>query len=92
MSLEVLDPTGEREVATRQLVARPASLSGLRVGLLDISSSRSDVFLDRLAQLLTQRGAQVQRFRKSTHARPAPRPLIEQIVGSTDLVVVALAG
>jgi malonyl CoA-acyl carrier protein transacylase len=92
MSLEVLDPTGEREVATRQLVARPASLSGLRVGLLDISSSRSDVFLDRLGQLLTQRGAQVQRFRKSTHARPAPRPLIEQIVGSTDLVVVALAG
>jgi hypothetical protein len=92
VSIEVLDPTGEREAATRQRVARPPLISGLRVGLLDISSSRSDVFLDRLAQLLTQLGAHVERFRKPTHSRPAPRPLIEEIVGRTDLVVVGLAG
>ena len=92
MTLEVLDPTGERDSDKRQRSTRPPSISGLRVGLLDISSSRSDVFLDRVEQLLVERGIQVDRFRKSTHARPAPTALIKEIVGRTQLAVVALAG
>jgi hypothetical protein len=91
MSLEVLDPTGEREPTARQRVARPGSVEGLRVALLDISKPRGNVFLDRLQELLDARGARTERFRKPTYARPAPRALVEEILGKSDLVVEALA-
>lgn len=91
MSLEVLDPTGERQPAARQRTARPSSLEGKRVAMLDISKPRGDVFLDRLQELLTARGVRVERFRKPTFARPAPRAMVEEILGKSDLVVEALA-
>jgi len=89
--MEVLDPTGELRPAERQRVVRPASLEGLRVALLDISKPRGDVFLDRLQELLAAHGARTERFRKPTFARPAPRALLEEILGKSDLVVEALA-
>ncbi|HEY4333224.1 MAG TPA: UGSC family (seleno)protein, partial [Ilumatobacteraceae bacterium] len=46
MSIIVLDPTSERHPAERTRCARPASLAGRTVGLLDISKARGDVFLD----------------------------------------------
>jgi hypothetical protein len=91
MSVEVLDPTGELHPAERQRLARPASIAGLRVALLDISKPRGDVFLDRLQELLNARGAKTERFRKPTFARPAPRAMLEEILGKSDLVVEALA-
>jgi hypothetical protein len=89
--LEVLDPTGERRPAARQRVARPDAVDGRRIALLDISKARGNVFLDRLEELLNQRGAKVERFSKPTFARPAPRALLEEILGKSDLVVEALA-
>ena len=77
-SLEVLDPTGERQPADRQRLPRPATIEGRRV-------------LDRLEQLLAERGAKTERFRKPTFARPAPRALLEEISARSDLVVEALA-
>ena len=41
MSRVLLDPTSERHPAERQRVARPASLAGMTVGLLDISKPRN---------------------------------------------------
>mgnify|MGYP000993845953 CR=1 FL=1 len=52
----LLDPTGERAPAVRERLARPASLYGLTVGLLDISKPMGDHFLDRIEELLTERG------------------------------------
>lgn len=89
--LEVLDPTGELNPVERQRLARPPSIDGRRIALLDISKARGNVFLDRLEELLTERGARVERYRKPTFARPAPRPLLEEILGKSDLVVEALA-
>ena len=89
--LEVLDPTGERQPAVRRRTARPDGIEGRRVALLDISKARGNVFLDRIEELLNQRGAKVVRFRKPTFARPAPRALLEEILGKSDLVVEALA-
>ena|SRR5947209_18863558 len=91
MSLEVLDPTGERQPAARARVERPPSLDGRRVALLDISKPRGNVFLDRLQELLAERGAKVERFRKPTYARPAPRDMVREILGKSDLVIEALA-
>ncbi len=87
----VLDPTGERSVAERQRLDRPATIAGLRVGLLDISKPRGDVFLDRLESRLSEAGARVQRFRKPTFTKPAPIDLRHEIATQCDLVIEALA-
>ncbi len=87
----VLDPTGEREVATRRPVPRPATLAGRTVGLLDISKARGDVVLDRLEELLRADGVTVRRYRKPTFARPAPVDLRHEIAEQCEVVIEALA-
>lgn len=87
----LLDPSSERKPALRERLPRPLRLEGLRVGLLDISKARGDRFLDRLEQLLAQRGAEIHRFRKPTFTKPAPDELLQQIALRCDAVVEALA-
>ena len=87
----LLDPTSERAPALRERLPRLESLDGRRVGLLDISKPRGDLFLDRLEQRLRERGAEVKRFRKPTFTKPAPVDLRREIAVSCDAVVEALA-
>lgn len=87
----VLDPTDESASAHREAIARPASLDGARVGLLDISKPRGDVFLDRLEALLAQRGVAVRRYVKPTFAKPMPPDLRREIAAECDVVISALA-
>ena len=91
MTMTLLDPTGERRPAERRRVARPASLDGKVIGLLDISKPRGNVFLDHLAGLLSGRGASVRRYTKPTFTKPAPADLRRQIAQECDLVIEALA-
>lgn len=88
---ELLDPTAELEPATRERAPRPASLEGLTVGLLDISKSLGDVFLDRLDQLLTERGLQVKRFSKPTFTKVMPPSVLREVAACSDVVIEALA-
>ena len=90
MSL-LLDPTAERSPTVRPRLARPSSLDGLTVGILDISKPRGDVFLNRIDERLTERGITVKRYMKTTMARPAPLPLRQQIGTEVDLVIEGLA-
>jgi hypothetical protein len=87
----LLDPTAELEPAARARLARPASLDGLTVGILDISKARGNVFLDRIDELLQARGIEVKRYRKPTFTRPAPTDLTQQIAAECDLVIEGLA-
>lgn len=87
----VLDPTSELRPAKRERVARPESLNGLTVGLLDISKPRGDIFLDRVEEKLTGLGANVKRFKKPTFTKPAPVDLRHEIAVSCDAVIEALA-
>ena len=87
----VLDPTGERQLAERQRLERPPALAGLRVGLLDISKPRGDVFLDRIEARLAEAGVRVQRYRKPTFTKPAPVDLRHEIATQCDVVIEALA-
>jgi hypothetical protein len=87
----LMDPTGERRPAERARAARPASLEGKTIALVDISKPRGDVFLDHLASLLTARGASVRRYTKPTFTKPAPADLRRQIAQDCQLVVEALA-
>jgi hypothetical protein len=91
MGTTILDPTSERTVAERQRIARPASLQGLTIGLLDISKPRGNVFLDRIEQRLVEVGADVKRYRKPTFTKPAPVDLRHQISVECQVVIEALA-
>jgi hypothetical protein len=91
MARFLLDPTGERTVLERQLLPRPNDLTGLTVGLLDISKPRGDVFLDRIEERLTGVGATVKRFRKPTFTKPAPVDLRHEIAAQCNVVIEALA-
>ena len=87
----VLDPTGERVPVRRTLAPARARLDGCVVGLLDISKARGDVFLDRIEQLLAERGARVLRYAKPTFTKPAPADLRHEIASQCNLVIEALA-
>ncbi len=89
----LLDPTSERTPTTRARRARPSSLDGLTVGLLDISKPRGDVFLDALESALKARvpDLRVLRYRKPTFAKVAPVDLRHEITIKCDLVIEALA-
>ena len=87
----VLDPTNESRPATRSLIPRPSDIKGLTVGLLDISKPRGNVFLDRIEQKLTDRGATVLRFSKPTFTKPAPVDLRHEIAMQCNVVIEALA-
>jgi hypothetical protein len=90
-SITILDPTNESKPTTRELLARPTSVEGHVIGLLDISKPRGNVFLDRLEQKLTDHGAKVLRFSKPTFTKPAPVDLRHEIATQCRLVIEALA-
>ena len=91
--MKVLDPTSERSPAERARQARPSSLTGLTVGLLDISKPRGNVLLDELESLLAKRlpDVQLKRYQKPTFAKPCPDELRRKIKGECAYVVEALA-
>lgn len=87
----VLDPTGELTPGSRPVAARPKSLVGLQVALVDIAKPRGDVFLDRLEAVMRDRGIATRRYRKPTHAKPAPADLRLQITQECGAIIQALA-
>ena len=87
----ILDPTSEKRNTSRDLLARPKTISGQTIGLLDISKARGDIFLNQLESRLTTAGAKVLRFRKPTFAKPAPVDLRHEIATKCTLVIEALA-
>ena len=87
----ILDPTSERSPATRERLARPASITGLTVGLLDISKARGNIYLDRIEELLVERGATVKRYAKPTFTKPAPADLRYEISQQCNVVIESLA-
>ncbi len=87
----VLDPTGELSPDTHERTARPDSLEGLTVGLLDITKARGDVFLDQLDRRLTERGLSTRRYAKPTFTKPAPLDLRQEIAEQCHVVIEALA-
>ena len=87
----LLDPTSEQTLVERERLARPSTLEGLTVGLLDISKPRGDVFLDRIEERLIGIGANVKRYAKPTFAKPAPVDLRHQIATECQVVIEALA-
>jgi hypothetical protein len=88
-TLEILDPTPERE-ATGLPLAAPMT-SGARIALVDIRKPRGDVFLDELERMLAERGHSVERTMKPTFTKPAPPDVRREIAARCDAVIEALA-
>jgi hypothetical protein len=88
-TLEILDPTAERDPEGRPLAPRPPQ--GRTIALLDIRKPRGDVFLDELQRLLTTRGFAVERTMKPTFTKPAPADVRKEIAARCDAVIEALA-
>jgi hypothetical protein len=88
----IVHPGNERVPKAATPPARLDSLTGKKIGLLDISKPGGSFFLDRLEEILrTRYGAvEVLRTKKPTFSKNAPAQIIEQL-RSMDAVVEGLA-
>jgi hypothetical protein len=91
VTADYVSPFDERVRQSEPLAPRPATISGLRVTLLDIRKNRGAEFLDRIETLLQQAGATTSRVTKEIFSKPAALDLIDQITSISDAVVEALA-
>ena len=89
----LLDPTAEKEVLVKYLSPRLDSLNGKVMGLLDITKNGSEIFLDRLEELICDRYdvSEVIRVKKPTFSRPAPIELLSDLADRADFVIEGLA-
>ena len=89
----LLDPTANEEVPVKYLSKRLESLNGKVMGLLDITKNGSDIFLDRLEELICDRFeiSEVIRVKKPTFSRPAPLELLSNLADCADFVIEGLA-
>ncbi len=91
MEQTLVDPTAELAPEGLARLPRPKSLESLTVAVLDISKPRGDVFLDRIAAHLGERGIEVKRYCKPTVARPASLEMQQAIAEECDVMIEGLA-
>src|SRR5689334_1307857 len=89
--MEYVSPFDDRRRAAEPLAPRRDTLEGARVALLDITKRRGDEFLDRVEELLRERGAETFRVAKEIFSKPAEPELIRRIANRGDLAVEGLA-
>jgi hypothetical protein len=87
----LLDPTSEISPEKKPKIGRPGKLDGLTVGLLDINKPRGDEFLDRIEELLGEKGISVNRYKKERFSRVAAPELRSQIAEECQVAIEALA-
>jgi hypothetical protein len=91
LATDYVSPFDDRVRAAEPLAARPASISGRRLVLLDIRKNRGAEFLDRIETLMQAAGVATARSTKEIFSKPAALALIGEIADRADLVVEALA-
>ena len=89
----LLDPTSQSDAAEKFLAPRLDTFDGKVMGLLDITKNGSDIFLDRVEELMRERFdiSEVVRVKKPTFARPAPTELLVDLAERADFVIEGLA-
>lgn len=89
----LLNPTSQGDSAKKHLAPRLDNLDGKVMGLLDITKNGSDIFLDRVEELICERFeiTDVVRVKKPTFSRPAPSELLIDLADQVDFVVEGLA-
>jgi len=89
--MDVFDPVAVAAAAAKPLARRPASLRGLRIGVLDNSKPNAGVLLQRIAELLVERAdaAGVRHWTKPGASRPAE--MLDDIAGGADVLLTGSA-
>jgi hypothetical protein len=89
----LLDPMAPSNTSDKFLAPRLDDLNGKVMGLLDISKNGSDIFLDRVEELMREHFdlADIVRVTKPTFGRPAPQELITELADRCNFVVEGLA-
>jgi hypothetical protein len=92
MPITLVHPGNEKVATAATPPPRLSTLSGKKIGLLDISKPGGSHFLDRMEQLLRQSygAADVVRVKKPTYTKNAPQAIIDQLRGM-DAVIEGLA-
>ena len=90
-TIRVLDPTSQNAEKEIRLASRPASLRGLRIGLVENTKYNSSALLLRIAAILErEHGAQSHILRsKRTAGTPVDEKTVEEFKTAVD---VAIAG
>ena len=91
--MRIVDPIGSSAASAKSLAARPRSLEGVTIALLDNSKPNAGVLLERVGALLAARGGAraVRAWSKpgaSTGAAPA---VIEEIAAAARVALTAAA-
>lgn len=92
MPIEIHDPTYEPPVQRTAFAPRPASLQGLRIGLVDNAKVNSDKLLLHIAAVLEQEhGARSHMIRRKRNpAVPVHAELIAEFRAGADVVVAGI--
>lgn len=91
MKVLVHDPRGAFAPSAVAVSPLPNSIAGLRIGVLDNTKERADIFLRRTAELLAMDGASITFTRKSSFSRSIASDTFDQL-RICDLVITGLGG
>jgi hypothetical protein len=89
MAFEILDPTVEPRKQPLTYVARPDSLKGKRIGLVENTKYNSDRLLQKIGALLVSEygAAEAKMWRKHNASVPAHDEIIDEARRGVDVVV-----
>ena len=95
MPSAILDPTGltERPAAEAlTLASRPASLSGVKIGLLENGKQNAKRFLEEVATVLRERygAGEAELRRKEIFSQPASPELVDELSRQSEVVVIGV--
>ena len=91
--MHIVDPISSSAAATKTLAARPRSLQGVTIALLDNSKPNAGVLLERVGALLAARGGAraVRAWQKLGSSVGASRAVLEEIAGAARVALTASA-
>ena len=90
--MELLDPTVEPRKQPLTYVARPDSLAGKRIGLVENTKYNSDRLLLKIGEILKQEygAAETRMWRKKNASVPAHDEIIDEAKRGVDVVVAGI--
>jgi hypothetical protein len=90
--IEILDPTVEATTQTLKFVARPGSLAGKRVGLVENTKFNSDRLLQKIGDILVADygAAEARMWRKHNASVPAHEEIVAELRASCDVMVAGI--
>ena len=90
--LEVFDPTTDPKEQPITYVARPDSLKGKRIGLVENTKHNSDKLLLKIGKILTDEygAAESRIWRKHNSSVPAHQEVLDELSASCDVMVAGI--